>query len=105
MKITPIFLYKLFGSFNKMEYFCGIKIFFHKMTEIYKRYRLTSQEEPTDEMLQALMEDVAKSARNQVKGLKRRKNVVCRRSLLKSMPGVIASDNDEKEDWVKKLIG
>lgn len=46
-----------------MEYFCGIKIFFHKMTEIYKRYRLTSQEEPTDEMLQALMEDVAKSAR------------------------------------------
>lgn len=63
MKITPIFLYKLFGSFNKMEYFCGIKIFFHKMTEIYKRYRLTSQEEPTDEMLQALMEDVAKSAR------------------------------------------
>jgi hypothetical protein len=33
------------------------------MTEIYKSYRLTSQEEPTDEMLQALMEDVAKSAR------------------------------------------
>ena len=32
------------------------------MTEIYKSYRLTSQEEPTDEMLQALMEDVAKSA-------------------------------------------
>lgn len=63
MKIIPIFLYKLFGSFNKMEYFCGIKIFFHKMTEIYKRYRLTSQEEPTDEMLQALMEDVAQSAR------------------------------------------
>ena len=63
MKIIPIFLYKLFGCFNKMEYFCGIKIFFHKMTEIYKRYRLTSQEEPTDEMLQALMEDVAKSAR------------------------------------------
>lgn len=63
MKIIPNFLYKLFGSFNKMEYFCGIKIFFHKMTEIYKRYRLTSQEEPTDEMLQALMEDVAQSAR------------------------------------------
>lgn len=33
------------------------------MTEIYKRYRLTSMEEPTDEMLQALMEDVGKAAR------------------------------------------
>jgi hypothetical protein len=33
------------------------------MTEIHKRYRLTSNEEPTDEMLQALMEDVAKAAR------------------------------------------
>ena len=33
------------------------------MTEIYKRYRLTSTEEPTDEMLQALMEDVCKAAR------------------------------------------
>jgi len=31
------------------------------MTEIHKRYRLTSTEEPTDEMLQALMEDVAAS--------------------------------------------
>ena len=33
------------------------------MTEIHKRYRLTSTEEPTDEMLQALMEDVAAEAR------------------------------------------
>jgi len=33
------------------------------MTEIHKRYRLTSTEEPTDEMLQALMEDVAQAAR------------------------------------------
>ena len=33
------------------------------MTEIHKKYRLTSTEEPTDEMLQALMEDVAKAAR------------------------------------------
>jgi hypothetical protein len=32
------------------------------MTEIHKRYRLTSNEEPTDEMLQALMEDVAQAA-------------------------------------------
>ena len=32
------------------------------MTEIHKRYRLTSTEEPTDEMLQALMEDVAQAA-------------------------------------------
>ena len=30
---------------------------------IHKRYRLTSAEEPTDEMLQALMEDVAQAAR------------------------------------------
>ena len=36
---------------------------FLDMTERYKRYRLTSMEEPTDEMLHALMEDVAKAAR------------------------------------------
>lgn len=33
------------------------------MTEIHKKYRLTSMEEPTDEMLQELMEDVAQAAR------------------------------------------
>lgn len=33
------------------------------MTEIHKKYRLTSMEEPSDDMLQALMEDVAKAAR------------------------------------------
>lgn len=33
------------------------------MTEMLKRYRLTSNEEPTDEMLQALMEDLAQAAR------------------------------------------
>ena len=33
------------------------------MTELSKTYRLTSAEEPTDEMLQELMEDVAKAAR------------------------------------------
>jgi polyhydroxyalkanoate synthesis regulator phasin len=33
------------------------------MTEIHKKYRLTSMEESTDEMLQDLMEDVAKAAR------------------------------------------
>ena len=33
------------------------------MTEIHKKYRLTSMEEPTDEMLQELMEDVARAAR------------------------------------------
>lgn len=33
------------------------------MPETYKKYRLTSMEEPTDEMPQALMEDVAKAAR------------------------------------------
>ena len=33
------------------------------MTEVNKKYRLTSMEEPTDEMLHELMEDVAKSAR------------------------------------------
>ena len=33
------------------------------MTDSFKKYRLTSTEEPTDEMLQALMEDVAMAAR------------------------------------------
>jgi hypothetical protein len=36
---------------------------FEKMTELHKKYRFTSTEEPTDEMLQALMEDVAATAR------------------------------------------
>lgn len=33
------------------------------MTEINKKYRLTSTEEPTDEMLNELMTDVLKAAR------------------------------------------
>ena len=33
------------------------------MTEVSKKYRLNSMEETTDEMLQELMEDVAKAAR------------------------------------------
>ena len=33
------------------------------MTEVSKKYRLNSMEEPTDEMLQELIEDVAKAAR------------------------------------------
>ena len=33
------------------------------MTEVSKKYRLNSMEDPTDEMLQELMEDVAKAAR------------------------------------------
>ena len=33
------------------------------MIEMSKKYRLTSMEEPTDEMLQELMEEVAKAAR------------------------------------------
>ena len=37
------------------------------MTEIHKKYRLTSEEEPTDEMLLALMEDFVKSARESSK--------------------------------------
>ncbi len=36
------------------------------MTEKYKQYRLTSEEEPTDEMLEELMEDVAAEARKSV---------------------------------------
>lgn len=33
------------------------------MTELNKKYRLTSMEEPTDEMLQELMEDMMNAAR------------------------------------------
>ena len=33
------------------------------MTEVSKKYRLNSMEDPTDEVLQELMEDVAKAAR------------------------------------------
>ena len=42
-------------------YFCTQKRML--MTEVSKKYRLNSMEEPTDEMLQELMEDVAKAAR------------------------------------------
>ncbi|MDE5740721.1 MAG: hypothetical protein K2H92_10530 [Bacteroidaceae bacterium] len=44
-----------------MTYICTSKVKF--MTEIHKQYRLTSMEEPTDEMLCKLMEDVAVAAR------------------------------------------
>ncbi len=43
------------------------------MTEIHKKYRLTSLEEPTDEMLQALMEDVAAAARESSAGAEAKK--------------------------------
>ena len=33
------------------------------MTDVSKKYRLNSMEEPTDEMLQELMENVAKSCK------------------------------------------
>ena len=42
-------------------YICSIIV--RRMTEVNKKYRLNSMEEPTDEMLQELMEDVAKAAR------------------------------------------
>ena len=44
------------------RYLCTQKRARH-MTEVSKKYRLNSMEEPTDEMLQELMEDVAKAAR------------------------------------------
>ena len=51
----------LFGTFKYTLYLCTqIQV---NMTEVHKKYRLTSMEEPTDEMLQALMEDVAMAAR------------------------------------------
>ena len=51
----------LFGTFKYTLYlYTQILV---NMTEVHKKYRLTSMEEPTDEMLQALMEDVAKAAR------------------------------------------
>ena len=49
------------GGLEENVYFC-VQIERH-MTEVGKKYRLNSMEEPTDEMLQELMEDVAKAAR------------------------------------------
>ena len=46
------------------------------MTELQKKYRLTSMEDRTDEMLEAVMEDVAKAARessNKAEAEKRRR--------------------------------
>ena len=49
------------GGLEENAYFC-VQIV-RRMTEVSKKYRLNSMEEPTDEMLQELMEDVAKAAR------------------------------------------
>ena len=49
------------GGLEENVYFC-VQIE-KRMTELSKKYRLNSMEEPTDEMLQELMEDVAKAAR------------------------------------------
>ena len=49
------------GGLEENVYFC-VQID-RRMTEVSKKYRLNSMEEPTDEMLQELMEDVAKAAR------------------------------------------
>ena len=49
------------GGLEENVYFC-VQIV-RRMTEVSKKYRLNSMEEPTDEMLQELMEDVAKAAR------------------------------------------
>ena len=49
------------GGLAENVYFC-VQIV-RRMTEVSKKYRLNSMEEPTDEMLQELMEDVAKAAR------------------------------------------
>ena len=49
------------GGLEENVYFC-VQIDW-RMTELSKKYRLNSMEEPTDEMLQELMEDVAKAAR------------------------------------------
>ena len=49
------------GELEENVYFC-VQIV-RRMTEVSRKYRLNSMEEPTDEMLQELMEDVAKAAR------------------------------------------
>ena len=59
---TILFFFSiLFGTFKYTLYLCTQILII--MTEVHKKYRLTSMEEPTDEMLQALMEDVAMAAR------------------------------------------
>ena len=49
------------GGLEENMYFC-VQIV-RRMTEVGRKYRLNSMEEPTDEMLRELMEDVAKAAR------------------------------------------
>ena len=49
------------GGLEENVYFC-VQIV-RRMTEVSRKYRLNSMEEPTDEMLRELMEDVAKAAR------------------------------------------
>ena len=58
---NALFLLKM-CFLRKNNYLCTQKHARH-MTEVSKKYRLNSMEEPTDEMLQELMEDVAKAAR------------------------------------------
>ena len=54
--------YIIYSFLLQNDYLCTQKRARH-MTEVSKKYRLNSMEEPTDEMLQELMEDVAKAAR------------------------------------------
>ena len=63
------------------------------MTEIHKKYRLTSMDEPTDEILQELMEDVAKAARESCARAEEEKKrrlletalIICKRRLEREM--------------------
>ena len=76
------------------------------MTEIHKKYRLTSTEEPTDEMLHALMEDVAVAARESSARAEEMKQKILRYTahlivVNRSQPDEYVDDLPE---WAKMLL-
>ena len=68
------------------------------MTEVHKKYRLTSTEEPTDEMLQALMEDVAAAARESSARAEEMKH-----KLLRYTAHLIAVSRSQPDEYVDDL--
>ena len=63
MEVSLGCFYRSFYILDKCCIFTAEKQQIKVMTEHSKQYRLNSPEEPTDEMLQELMEDIAREGR------------------------------------------
>ena len=76
------------------------------MTKIHKKYRLTSTEEPTDEMLQALMEGMAVAARESSTKAEEMKQKLLRYTahLIAVSRSQLDEYVDDLPEWAKMLV-